>query len=94
MAAYCSKKGKTTMRYAVTSSEMKQYDRNTSQIFGVQTEILEGLSQGDRVVTGTKLVSASGKMPDPKKMQQQPGGNNNPFMPRPPRDDNNNKRTE
>ena len=60
----------------------------------VQTEILEGLSQGDRVVTGTKLVSASGKMPDPKKMQQQPGGNNNPFMPRPPRDDNNNKRTE
>ena len=40
MAAYCSKKGKTTMRYAVTSSEMKQYDRNTSQIFGVQTEIL------------------------------------------------------
>lgn len=61
---------------------------------GVQTEILEGLSQGDRVVTGTKLVSASGKMPDPKKMQQQPGGNNNPFMPRPPRDDNNNKRTE
>lgn len=61
---------------------------------GVQTEILEGLSQGDRVVTGTKLVSANGKMPDPKKMQQQPGGNNNPFMPRPPRDDNNNKRTE
>ena len=61
---------------------------------GVQTEILEGLSEGDRVVTGTKLVSASGKMPDPKKMQQQQGGNNNPFMPRPPRDDNNNKRTE
>ena len=60
----------------------------------VQTEIQEGLSQGDRVVTGTKLVSASGKMPDPNKMQQQPGGNNNPFMPRPPRDDNNNKRTE
>ena len=60
----------------------------------VQTEIQEGLSQGDRVVTGTKLVSASGKMPDPKKMQQQPVGNNNPFMPRPPRDDNNNKRTE
>ena len=59
---------------------------------GVQTEIVEGLSVGDRVVTGTKLVSANGKMPDPKKMQQQ-GGGNNPFMPRPPRDDNN-KRTE
>ena len=60
---------------------------------GIQTEIVEGLSVGDRVVTGTKLVSANGKMPDPKKMQQQGGGNNNPFMPRPPRDDNN-KRTE
>ena len=59
---------------------------------GVQTEILEGLSEGDRVVTGTKLVSANGKMPDPKKMQQQSGGNN-PFMPRPPRDGDN-KRTE
>ena len=32
---------------------------------GVQTEIVEGLSVGDRVVTGTKLVSANGKMPDP-----------------------------
>ena len=28
------------MRYAVTSNEMKQYDRNTSQVFGVPTEIL------------------------------------------------------
>ena len=60
---------------------------------GVQTEILEGLSEGDRVVTGTKLVSANGKMPDPKKMQQQQSGGNNPFMPRPPRDGDN-KRTE
>ena len=60
---------------------------------GVQTEIVEGLSVGDRVVTGTKLVSANGKVPDSKKMQQQGGVNNNPFMPRPPRDDNN-KRTE
>ena len=60
---------------------------------GISTEILEGLSAGDRIVTGTKLVSANGKMPDPKKMQQQGGGGNNPFMPRPPRNDNN-KRTE
>ena len=59
---------------------------------GVQTEILEGLSQGDRVVTGTKLVSVGGKRPDPSKAQQQPGGNN-PFMPRPPREGDN-KRTE
>lgn len=59
---------------------------------GVQTEILEGLEIGDRVVTGTRLVSADGKMPDPKKMQQQPGGNN-PFMPRPPHQGDN-KRTE
>jgi HlyD family secretion protein len=58
---------------------------------GVQTEILEGLEIGDRVVTGTRLVSADGKMPDPKKMQQ-PGGNN-PFMPRPPQQGDN-KRTE
>ncbi|MBR4832672.1 MAG: NAD(P)H-hydrate dehydratase [Butyrivibrio sp.] len=28
------------MKYAVTSSEMRQYDRNTSQVFGVSTEIL------------------------------------------------------
>ena len=60
---------------------------------GVQTEILEGLEIGDRVVTGTRLVSADGKMPDPKKMQQQPGGGNNPFMPRPPQQGDN-KRTE
>ena len=59
---------------------------------GVQVEILEGLSVGDRVVTGTKLVSVGGKAPDPKKMQQQSGGNN-PFMPRPP-ERGENKRTE
>ena len=59
---------------------------------GIQTEILEGVSVGDCVVTGTKLVSADGKMPDPKKMQQQ-GGGNNPFMPRPPQQGDN-KRTE
>ena len=59
---------------------------------GVQTEILEGLSEGDRVVTGTKLESVGGKRPDSKKMQQQPGGNN-PFMPRPPQQGDN-KRTE
>lgn len=59
---------------------------------GVQTEILEGIEVGDRIVTGTKLVSASGKAPDPKKMQQQSGGNN-PFMPRPPQQ-RDNKRTE
>ena len=28
------------MRYAVTSDEMKRYDRNTSEVFGVSTEIL------------------------------------------------------
>ena len=58
---------------------------------GVQTEILEGLQAGDRVVTGTKLVSVNGK-PE-MKPGQQPQGGNNPFMPRPPREDNN-KRTE
>ena len=58
---------------------------------GIQTEIIEGLVAGDRVVTGTKLVSASGK-PD-FKPGQQPQGGNNPFMPRPPRDGDN-KRTE
>ena len=60
---------------------------------GINTEILEGLSAGDRIVTGTKLVNVGGKAPDPKKMQQQPGGNNNPFMPRPP-ERGDNKRTE
>lgn len=60
---------------------------------GVQTEILEGLSAGDRVVTGTKLVSAGGKMPDPSKIQPQQGGSNNPFMPRRPQRGEN-KRTE
>ena len=60
---------------------------------GVQTEILEGLSVGDRIVTGTRLVSANGKAPDPGKMQPQPGGNNNPFMPRRPQRGEN-KRTE
>jgi len=56
---------------------------------GVQTEIMEGIVVGDRVVTGTKLVTPGA--PDPKKMQQ-PGGNN-PFMPRPPQQGDN-KRTE
>ena len=60
---------------------------------GVQTEILEGLSAGDRVVTGTRLVSVNGKMPDPTKMQPQQGGTNNPFMPRRPQRGEN-KRTE
>ena len=60
---------------------------------GVQTEILEGLQEGDRVVTGTKLVNVGGKAPDPKKMQGQQGGGNNPFMPRPPQRGDN-KRTE
>jgi len=55
---------------------------------GVQVEILEGLQAGDRVVTGTRLMSGSperGEMP-------QPGGNN-PFMPRPPQQ-RDNRRTE
>ena len=61
---------------------------------GVQTEILEGLSAGDRVVTGTRLVTGKGKEFNPEAMKegQQPGGNN-PFMPRPPQD-RDNKRTE
>lgn len=59
---------------------------------GVLTEIVEGLSVGDRVVTGTKLVTPGGKDFDPKKMPQQ-GGGNNPFMPRPPQD-RDNRRTE
>ena len=61
---------------------------------GVQTEILEGLSAGDRVVTGTRLVTSKGKEFNPEAMKegQQPGGNN-PFMPRPPQD-RDNKRTE
>lgn len=59
---------------------------------GVMTEITEGLSAGDMVVTGTKLMSAGGKEPAPTKMQQS-GGNNNPFMPRPPQD-RDNRRTE
>ena len=58
---------------------------------GVQTEILEGLSQGDRIVTGTRLVSSKGK-PDVKGPQP-PQGNNNPFMPRRPQRGEN-KRTE
>ena len=56
---------------------------------GIQVEILEGLQLGDRVVTGTRLVSAgsdTGEMP-------QPGGGNNPFMPRPPQQ-RDNRRTE
>ncbi len=57
---------------------------------GVQTEILEGLSQGDRIVTGTRLVSSKAKA-DAK--NQQPQANNNPFMPRRP-ERGENKRTE
>lgn len=60
---------------------------------GINTEILEGLSAGDRIVTGTRLVSVGGKAPDPKKMQPKQGGGNNPFMPRPPQRGDN-KRTE
>ena len=59
---------------------------------GINTEILEGVSAGDRIVTGTRLVSVGGKAPDPSKMKQQQGGNN-PFMPRPP-ERGDNKRTE
>ena len=55
---------------------------------GVQVEILEGLQAGDRVVTGTRLVSGG---PDKGDMPQ-PGGNN-PFMPRPPQQ-RDNRRTE
>jgi HlyD family secretion protein len=56
---------------------------------GVQTEILEGLEIGDRVVTGTKLA---GNFPDKGDMPQ-PGGGSNPFMPRPPQQ-RDNRRTE
>lgn len=57
---------------------------------GVQTEILEGLAQGDRIVTGTRLVSSKTKA---AAKSQQPQGNNNPFMPRRP-ERGENKRTE
>lgn len=57
---------------------------------GVQTEILEGLAQGDRIVTGTRLVSSKAKA---AAKSQQPQGNNNPFMPRLP-ERGENKRTE
>lgn len=62
---------------------------------GVQTEILEGLSAGDRVVTGTRLVTSKGKDFNPEAMKegQQQAGGNNPFMPRPPQD-RDNRRTE
>ena len=61
---------------------------------GVQTEILEGLSAGDRVVTGTRLVTSKGKEFNPEAMKEgQQAGGNNPFMPRPPQD-RDNKRTE
>ena len=60
---------------------------------GINTEILEGVSAGDRIVTGTRLVSVGGKAPDPSKMKQQQQGGNNPFMPRPP-ERGDNKRTE
>ena len=56
---------------------------------GVQTEILEGLEAGDRVVTGTRLVSKKGPQGEPRQSQ----GGNNPFMPRPPQQGDN-KRTE
>lgn len=58
---------------------------------GVQTEILEGLSAGDRIVIGTRLVSSKGD--SQMKGPQPPQGNNNPFMPRRP-DRGDNKRTE
>ena len=58
---------------------------------GIQTEILEGLQVGDRIVTGTRLVTAGGK--DVVPGQPQPGGNNNPLMPRPPQQ-RDNRRTE
>ena len=57
---------------------------------GVQTEIIEGLEAGDRVVTGTRLVSKNGPQGEFKQPQ---GGGNNPFMPRPPQQGDN-KRTE
>ena len=60
---------------------------------GINTEILEGVAAGDRIVTGTRLVSVGGKAPDPSKMKQQQQGGNNPFMPRPP-ERGDNKRTE
>ena len=61
---------------------------------GINTEILEGVSADDRIVTGTKLVTVGGKAPDPSNMQKsRQGGNNNPFMPRPP-ERGENKRTE
>ena len=47
---------------------------------GVNIEILEGLQFGDRVVTGTRLISGA---PEKGDFPQQ-GGSNNPFMPRPP----------
>ena len=56
---------------------------------GVQTEIIEGLEAGDRVVTGTRLVSKKGPQGEPRQSQ----GGNNPFMPRPPQQGDN-KRTE
>lgn len=60
---------------------------------GVLTEITEGLSEGDRVVTGTRLVNVNGKEKDAKATPQQPAQNNNPLMPRRP-ERGENKRTE
>lgn len=74
----------------VAEGKLERVQVKTGVSDGVHTEIVEGLSVGDRVVTGTKLVNANGKMPDAK--MQQPGGNN-PFMPRPPQQGDN-KRTE
>jgi len=56
---------------------------------GVQVEIIEGLQLGDRVVTGTRLMSGGPEKGD----FPQPGGSNNPFMPRPPQQ-RDNRRTE
>ena len=74
----------------VEGDQLEPVEVKTGVTDGIHTEITKGLSVGDRVVTGTKLVNANGKMPDPKKMQQ---GGSNPFMPRPPQQGDN-KRTE
>jgi RND family efflux transporter, MFP subunit len=44
---------------------------------GVLTEIISGVNAGDRVVTGTKMVSGNDAVKPPK-------ANNNPFMPKRP----------
>ena len=87
------KSRENTVWKQVKEGQLEPVEVKTGVSDGIQTEILEGLSIGDRVVTGTKLVSADGKMPDPKKMKEQQSGGNNPFMPRPPQQGEN-KRTE